>query len=151
MRRRGVPWWKRMRPRLDRGDWIRYGATVVVAVAGQALWMTTIPRSGDPWRDGLVNIVIILVSLSTVLIFGVGMFGKAKDQVMLEDIKRGQDEIIAGQKEIIAGQKEIIAGQKEIIRLLNELIRRFDAHYGPPPDRPPPPSGSGGDGSSRGG
>ena len=137
MRRRGVPWRGDGRPRFDRSDWIRYASAVVGAIGGMAVWMAGIPRTGDPWQDGLIGIGFVVGALSLVLGVGVAMFGKAKDRVTLEDIKRGQD--------------EIIAGQKEIIRLLNELIKRFDAHYGPPPDRPPPPSDSGGDGGSQGG
>ena len=94
-----MPWWVKGGPRFDRVDWIRYGAAVVGAVAGQAVWMSGMPRSGNPWQDGLIGIGIVVVFVSAVAALGAAMFGNAKDRVTLKDIKEGQDEIMRLSKE----------------------------------------------------
>ena len=85
--------------KFDRCDWIRYCASVIGAVVGMVVWFAAVPRTEDKLQDGLFGVMIVVASLSSVLAVGVGLFGKSKDRLLLEEIRAKQDEILAKQDE----------------------------------------------------
>ena len=98
-----MAWWRPWKDggKFDRCDWIRYCASVIGAIAGMVVWFAVAPPTEGRLEDGLIGALFIVGSLSSVLAVGVGLFGKSKDRLLMEEIRDKQDEMLAKQDEII--------------------------------------------------